>query len=103
MSHRIHGCDLTADELAFLFLGLRKLARAGRIGAHGAAGCGYFTAEYDLRFAVDGVTDLAPAGKAHFADFQLDLETDVPAIHEAFERSATILDDISAFAFKRAV
>ncbi len=103
MAHRIHGCDLSADELAFLFLGLRKLARDGRIGAHGAAGCGYFTAEYDLRFAVDGDTDLAPAGKIRFADFQLSLETDVPEIHEAFERSATILDDISPFAFKRAV
>ena len=101
LDHRMHGRDLSADELAFLFLGLRKLAREGRIGAHGATGCGYITAEYDLRFAVDGDVDLVPAGKMRIADFQLTLESDVAQICETFERSATILDDVSEFAFKR--
>ena len=100
MAHRMHGRDLSADELAFLFLGLRKLAREGCIGAHSATGCGYFTAEYDLRFAVDGDADLVPAGKVEIRDFQLHLETDVEEIREAFERSATVLNDISAFTFK---
>ncbi len=101
LDHRMHGRDLSADELAFLFLGLRKLAREGRIGAHGAAGCGYITADYDLRFAVDGDADLVPAGTTRIADFQLTLDSDITQIREAFERSATILDDVSGFAFKR--
>ena len=101
LDHRMHGRDLSADELAFLFLGLRKLAREGRIGAHGAAGCGYITAEYNLRFAVDGDADLVSAGKIYLKDFQLTLESDVAQICEAFERSASILDDVSGFAFKR--
>ena len=101
MDHRMHGCGLSPDELAFLMLGLRKLAREGRFGAHRATGCGYFTAEYALRFAVDSDAELAPAGKIRIADFRLNLETDVAEIREAFERSATILDDVSGFAFKR--
>ena len=101
MNHRMHGCDLSPDELAFVMLGLRKLAREGRFGAHGATGCGYFTAEYTLRFAVNGDAELAPAGKIRIADFSVDLETNIAEILEAFERSATILDDISGFAFKR--
>ena len=47
------------------------------------------------------VFDLVPAGKMRIADFQLTLESDVAQICEAFERSATILDDVSEFAFKR--
>ncbi len=100
MEHRMHGCGLSPDELAFVMLGLRKLAREGRFGAHGATGCGYFTAEYALRFAVDSDAELAPAGKIRIADFRLDLDTDVTEISEAFQRSATILDDVSGFAFK---
>ena len=101
LKHRMHGRELSKTELAFLFLGLRKLAREGRLGAHAAHGCGYFTAEYDVQFAPDGDTDLVQAGKLHMANHRLALDSDVAELREAFERSETILNDMSAFRFKR--
>lgn len=95
MSHRMRIQDATEDELAMAFFALRQLARAGRLGAHESRGEGYFRAEYRLRLAPKG-GDFEEAGLLRIADLGLRIDTEKSLLNAAFERSATILDDLAA-------
>ena len=92
MTHRMRLRGVTAGELAWAFFALRLLAREGRLGAHESRGEGYFSAEYDLRLAVDG-GDFASAGKLRIADFDVQIESANAEIEAALERSRSVLDE----------
>ncbi len=94
MRHRMRIRNADADELAWAFFALRRLARDGRLGAHESRGEGYFSAEYGLRLAEDD-GDFEDAGTLRIADFALHVESGAPVIRTAFERSAGVLDGVA--------
>ncbi len=93
MSHRMRLRNASADELAWAFFALRRLARDGRFGAHESRGEGYFSARYDLRVAA-GDGDFEPAGALRIEALELCIDSENEDLRAAWTRSATVLDEL---------